>query len=118
MIFVTDHIFLRYENKIYSNKFSYEVFNRYIGVFEEITIIGRLRDVTTTEGRALCSGAKIKFEFMQNISNLKSFFGPRKSVRKKIEKILDQHDSMIARIPSQLGFLAIDIARTNKKIWN
>ena len=114
MIFVTDHIFLRYEKNIYSGKFSYEIFNRYLSVFGEMTIVGRVRDVSNVEGGLLCSGAKIKFDFMDNISSFKSFFGQRQNVRKKIGKLLEQHDSLIARVPSQLGFLAADIAKINK----
>lgn len=118
MLFITDHIFLRYNNNIYSSKFSYEIFNRYLKVFEQMTIVSRIKDVKDVndiDGALLSSGAGINFEFMQNISSLKSFLGPRKNVRIKIEKILDQHDFLIIRIPSQLGFLAASIAE-NKNI--
>ena len=113
MVFVTDHVFYRYNNDIYSNKFSLETLNRYTNVFDEITIIARVKDVSNIDGVGLCSRANIKFEFMNSISSLKSFFGERKIVRNQIKKILLKHDSLIARVPSQLGYIAAELAEKN-----
>ena len=110
MLFVTDHIFHRHKNKIYSNKFSLETLNRYINVFDEITIIARVKDVSNIGGVVLCSDVNIKFEFMNSISNLKSFFGERNIVKNQIKNILLKHDSLIARVPSQLGSIAAELA--------
>ena len=87
MVFVTDHVFYRYNKGIYSNKFSLETLNRYTNVFGKITIIARVKDVSNIDGVGLCSRANIKFEFMNSISSLKSFFGERKIVRNQIKNI-------------------------------
>ena len=113
MVFVTDHIFCRYNNDIYSNKFSLETLNRYTNIFGKITIIARVKDVSNIDGVGLCSRANIKFEFMNSISSLKSFFGERKIVRNKMKNILLKHDSLISRVPSQLGYVAAELAKNN-----
>ena len=113
MVFVTDHVFCRYDNNIYSNKFSLETLNRYTSVFEKITIIARVKDVSKTDGLVLCSRADIKYEFMKSISSLKSFFGERKIVRNHIKNIILKHDSIISRVPSQLGYVATELAKKN-----
>jgi len=113
MVFVTDHVFHRYNHHIYSNKFSLETLNRYTNVFDEITIIARVKDVSNIDGVVLCSRANIKFEFMNSMSSLKSFFGTRTIVRNQIKNIILKHDSLIARLPSQLGNVAAELAQKN-----
>ena len=113
MVFVTDHVFYRYNDDVYSNKFSLETLNRYTNIFDEITIIARVKDVSNTNGVGLCSRPNIKFEFMDSISSLKSFFGKRKIVRNKMKNIILKHDSLISRVPSQLGYVAAELAKKN-----
>ncbi|MDA9356677.1 glycosyltransferase [Flavobacteriaceae bacterium] len=113
MVFVTDHVFYSYNKGIYSNKFSLETLNRYTNVFGKITIIARVKDVSNIDGVGLCSRANIKFEFMNSISSLKSFFGERKIVRNQIKNIILKHDSVISRVPSQLGYVAAELAEKN-----
>jgi len=113
MVFVTDHVFCRYNGNIYSNKFSLETLNRYTSVFGKITIIARVKDVSHIDGVGLCSRDNIRFEFMKSISSLKSFFGERRSVKNQVKNILLKHNTLIIRMPSQLGYVAAELAVKN-----
>jgi glycosyltransferase involved in cell wall biosynthesis len=111
MIFVTDHIFLRCNGIIYSNKFSIAVFKRYTKIFGKMVVAGRVKEVESTCGVDRCSNCEVTFYFFDSLSRVKNLVGRRKKVRASLRKLLAKHEYLIARIPSQLGFLAMDLAK-------
>ena len=116
LLFVCDHIFLTQGTKVYSNTFSYEILKRYVEVFTHVTVIGRKLETHTPPEMLFASGEGISFEFMENISTLKSFFGLRQRHEKTIEKILEVHEAVIVRLPGELGLLTAKVAhRMHKK---
>ena len=114
LLFVNDHIFLRFQGKIYSDKFSYDILSRYLIVFDTMTVVSRVREVDNIGDTILAEGKGVVFCSMPSISSLKSFLGQRKDVKKQINEILINHDALIARLPSELGFISCDLAEKNK----
>ena len=110
VLFVHDHYFLRHHDAIYSNTCSYTILNRYIEVFSEVSVAARCRDLTKVSGKSVASGKSIQFSFFDNLSTLTSFFGPRQRARKRLRQLIQVHDGVIVRLPSELGMLAAEIA--------
>ncbi len=116
ILFVCDHIFLTQNEKVYSNTFSYNMLKRYVDAFSNITVLARNLEVADTPDISLASGERVSFIFLESISTFNSFFGLRQQHEKTIEKIIEKHDGVIVRLPSELGLLTVNVAnRMNKK---
>ncbi len=93
--------------------FPYKVWERYLKVFSELTVIGRRGqgDDIPLEKLILSSGPSVQFKTVPNLSSLR---GKMTQKRKAIEIIryqLEQSDALIARLPSELGTLTVSIAK-------
>ena len=117
VLFVCDHVFLTKEGKVYANSFSYRVLKRYVDVFSQVTVIARHRKADEDEqiDLPLASGEGISFVFLESISSISSFLGLRQRHAKQIEKIVQVHDGVIARVPSELGLMTAKAAENIKK---
>ena len=116
VLFVHDNIFLTKDDKSYSNTFSYNMLKRYIDVFSSVTVLARNLKVNNTPDMLVSSGEGISFIFLESISTINSFLGLRQQHEKTIAKVLEDHDFVIVRLPSELGLLTATIAnRMNKK---
>ncbi len=118
ILFVHDHIFLTKDGKVYANSFSYQILKRYVDVFSEVTVLARHYEVADNEkiDLPLASGEGISFIFLESISSINSFFGLRRRQKKRIEKIVEAHDAVIVRLPSELGLMTAKVAeRMHKK---
>lgn len=119
LLFVHDHRFVEKDGVVYSNQFPASVLGRYLDVFDSLTFIGRKQ--TSSE----CIAGKIPmstmpgvdFIFMPSLSTSKSFLFTRQKVRKQIVDLLKSHDKVIVRLPSELGLLTAETARTMKKSY-
>jgi len=84
---------------------------RYVDVFSEITVLARSREVDDDQiDLPLASGESVSFVFFESISSVRSFFGLRKRHENRIEKIVEAHDAVIVRLPSQLGLMTAKVA--------
>jgi glycosyltransferase involved in cell wall biosynthesis len=105
--------------------YSQEVWDRYLSIFDSVTVIFR-KDKTIYE----TNYAKQKFQhFDKNrikfveipdmTSSNSSFFSleKRKNLNNIIEKTIIEHDCLIARLPSNIGDLAINYALKHKKSY-
>ncbi len=117
VLFVHDHVFVTKEGKVYANSFSYQALKRYIDVFSQVTVLARSREASSDEkvDLPLASGEGVSFVFLESISSISSFFGLRQRHEKKIEKIVKEHDAVIARIPSELGLMTAEVANKMNK---
>ena len=117
VLFVHDNVFLTKEEKVYAISFSYQLLKRYVDVFSEVTVLARHREVDVDPiDLSLASGEGVSFVFLESISSVSSFFGLRKRHEKRIEKIVEAHDLVIVRLPSELGLMTAKVAnRMHKK---
>jgi len=117
LLFVHDHIFVRYKGKIYSNTFSYDILKRYIQQFSSITFVARYKDVEDSVDLPLASGDGVEFILLDSISNLSSFFGLRQKYKKLLINLIKQHDRVIVRLPSEFAILTAKIAQQHHKSY-
>lgn len=113
--FAHDHIFYVDENlKFYSSgSLSYRVWERYLKVFREVVVISRFKKIDDTiniKKLSLSSGKNVKFAPVININNLKGIL-KRQKVKEAIADTLRDCDALIARLPSEIGLLAINVAK-------
>ena len=119
-VFTHDNIFIKDDKNNYysSGKLPYEVFQRYLKYFEEITVIGR--EITNNNPEDLkklnlSSGEGVKFKCVPSLSNPISMVTKRKVAVDTIEEALKESDVLIARLPSITGNLSVKIAKKLNK---
>ena len=115
VLFVCDHRFAINEQKVFSNTFSYKFFKPYLNVYSNVTVVGRATQIDRPCELQLASGEGVDFIFLQSISTLRSFFGLRQKHKAYLESLIDQHEEVIVRLPSELGLLAAAVARQKGK---
>jgi len=117
ILFVHDHVFVTKDGKVYANSFSYQVLKRYVDVFSDVTVLARHRDVPEDEliDLPLANGEGVSFIFLESIASFCSFFGLRQRHEKQIQKIVKEHDAVIARVPSELGLMTAKVAEQMQK---
>ena len=113
-LFVHDHIYLGEKGRVYSNTFSYETLKRYVDIFGEVTVVARYRE---TKGLDIpeAGGIGVSFIFLKSISSAGSFFGLRQQYQKRIEKLIEEHQAVIVRLPSEFGLLTTKIAHKKQR---
>jgi glycosyltransferase involved in cell wall biosynthesis len=114
--FIHDHHFYTNDsNDAFSpGKLTNKSFERYLKHFSSITIVSRFSviDMTQTDFGLLnkVTNDNVSFEGFPSQSNLLNRFVFRNYYRKKLGDILKNFDALIIRIPSEIGFLAAEVA--------
>ena len=111
VLFVCDNVFVRDGQNIYSNSFSYSILKRYVDIFRQVTVVGRVEERSRVDNISLASGEGVEFIFLDSISNIGSFFGKRREYRHFLNSIINDYDGVIIRLPSEFGLLVSSIAR-------
>lgn len=118
VLFSHDHMFFKYNETVYSNGgLSYNVLERYINVFKNITVISRQHICTNQaqiKGLSLASGFGVNFVTVPNFKSLKNFMLYHKASL-IIENEVKNSDLIIARVPSSISYLVIKFAIKHNK---
>lgn len=120
IIFAHDHIFYKNEQGAVfsSGGLPAIVWDRYLSVFSRITVLARdggaLSELDSA-GCALSSHKNVSFSLVKNVSNFKSKVFGNESVNTRIRALVQSHDAIISRLPSELGLLLIKEAIRQKK---
>jgi len=119
IVFSHDHRFLCDQNGIaYSDgTFPYAVWERYLEVFDRMTVIGRHGTTDTPGQLSVSSGPGIEFEYVASLSHPWDTITKRRQVEDAIELQLKQAAGLIARVPSQISIAAIRVAKRLRKPW-
>ncbi len=118
ILFAHDHVFVTKGREVYANSFSYQILKRYVDIFSEVTVLARRREAAGGGqiDLPLASGEGVSFVFFKSVASVSSFFGLRQQQEKEIEKIVEMHDAVIVRLPSELGLITAKVAnRMHKK---
>lgn len=110
IIFVHDHIFKVTGADCYSSGgLPAAVWQRYLFVFNGLTVVGRDGGCLSPEDRGytLSSTEGVKFKLLPNISNLKNLLWCSEIVSKECKRLISEHDGVIARLPSRLGHVFV-----------
>ncbi len=114
-LFTHDHYFLKdQEGTIYSTgKLPYSIWERYLIYFETLTIAARMQAImgeTKINNLNVSSGMNVSFVPIANLSSPIKMISNRKDSIDKIEKALQSVDILIARMPSEISALSIELA--------
>lgn len=105
-------------NYYYGTAHNDETFRRYFTIADKLAVVIRVNEISKAEAEAKLSKITVSpFEVVQcpNISSLKGILFRRHKARKIIKDAVVKSDYVIARLPSMIGFIAIDFAKKYNK---
>lgn len=106
MLLVLEHHFYKTsDNKVWCDRIiNYEYFKRYLNVFEEITVLARLKEVDSVEeGYLLASGPNVIFIGLSDCKGLKQILINLPKWKKNMHYALEKSDACILRMPSPIS---------------
>lgn len=119
VVFAHDHRFIRYGSRIYSeSQFQAALWERYLIHFDELIVacrLGRFPMGKTPEELVRSDHQSVRFEFLPNISSAMGQLQQHLNASKQLRQIIVSADAVIARLPSEIGLLAISIACREKR---
>lgn len=99
-------------------QFSHKAWERYLGVFDEMTIIGREGHLKAGEDEAKLNRAdlpRVSFTLFPNANNLRGLVTARAHIAAEVDKLVAASDAVILRGMSELGWLAYRAAQKHDK---
>jgi len=121
VLFAHDHHFIRLDGDVYSeSQFSAPSWQRYLRVFDTLTVFareGRLPPGKQKADLVLSSGPNISFALGPNLSSPMAQLRRRAEARNYLRQYLAEVDAVVARLPSELGLLAISEAERSGLPW-
>ncbi|MES3712580.1 glycosyltransferase [Staphylococcus ureilyticus] len=115
ILFVHDFPSIKNKGKYYSTGFPYEIWNRYLKVFDKLIISSRLKIETNIYGQKESSGKNVKFHPIKSYKNILSLLRNRKKIIEELSSVIDLADGVLIRVPSVLGFIAAKICIDKNK---
>lgn len=104
------------DGNAYPQNFTEDVFSRYYAIADKITFLVRTRIIDPNITKApKANMEKLRIVSSPNLSSINGAFTGRSKVKKMIRDELLNCDFLIARLPSQIGILAIDMAKKYNK---
>lgn len=101
-----------------SGKLPYAVWERYLSVFDQITVASRAKKVssdTEIRNKSLSSGANVDFVVLPSLSNPVNKMTKKGYVERVLTESIQKADAVIARLPSEIGAEAVEIAKKLNK---
>ncbi|KRF21591.1 glycosyltransferase family 4 protein [Paenibacillus sp. Soil787] len=97
-----------------SGKLPYAVWERYLSVFDQITVASRAKKIssgTEIANKSLSSGKNVDFIVLPSLSNPVNKLTKKGYIERILTESIRQSDAVIARLPSEIGSEAIAIAK-------
>lgn len=114
LLFAHDHRFLRGPaGQLYTTGcLPASAWDRYLEHFEELQVIAR-EDGATEEGVRLGRADRpgVSFEFFPSLSSFRQLVLPSPKLAKQMSSAVRRADAVVARLPSEIGLLAVHHAR-------
>lgn len=116
--FIHDHYFVHnsLDGKVYDGSggvFDYKLWKRYLSVFDSLIVVGRLKD--DLPNKLIDSTCEnVSFELRGELRSGIDRFTKRKIVKRELKKTLEKIDFAIIRLPSILGYIALEICKENE----
>jgi glycosyltransferase involved in cell wall biosynthesis len=114
VVFAHDHRFHRAGNGgVYTaTSFAATAWDRYLEHFDELRVIGRAgHPVETGAGLARSDREGVTFQFVPTLSSLRQLAIPSSQAMAAISDAVSWGDAVVARLPSEIGMMAIRQAR-------
>ncbi|NLE06370.1 MAG: glycosyltransferase, partial [Crenarchaeota archaeon] len=104
------------DGNAYPQNFTEDVFSRYYAIADDIIFLVRTRVINPTIVKVpKANMEKISIVSSPNLNSISGLFTGRSKAKKIIRDELLNCDFLIARLPSQIGILAIDMAKKYNK---
>lgn len=118
--FIFDTVLYKEDNKYYGMTLTYNFFtNKYLRYFEQIQVCTRCIDKKFIKGDISgykrTDGKKVLVTPIQNYNDIPDAILNKKKINKELEKIINNSDVVIIRMPSVLGIFASKIAKKMQK---
>lgn len=109
--------FIDKEGSICNKIMNYDMFSRYKTIFNTITVAGRYKvePKIKTSKKDLVEGPGISFVGLVEKKNKFSVNLNKKRIIRKFKQAIEANDVLIARVPSQIAYWAIAIAKKKSK---
>lgn len=115
MLFVHDHHFIPYKGEVYSEvQYDAHHWLRYLDVFTELMVVGRdseLRLGLQPERLLRSSRSGVSFTLLPSLSGVGAQLKQRATVTRRMRELIAHVGWVVARVPSELGLVAISVAR-------
>lgn len=114
LLFAHDHRFQRGAgNEIYTlGSFPVETWDRYLDHFDAVRVIARDGGPVSSESDLARSDRQsVSFELMPNMSSFRQLVFRSSALDRRMEQAVRDSDAVVARLPSEIGLLAIQYAR-------
>ncbi len=118
LLFAHDHRFQRNaRGEVYSpSSFPAIFWDRYLKHFERVHVIARDGGMMAPGARlARTDREEIEFEFVPSLASLRQLISPSREIDKQVRSAVASADAVVARLPSELGLLAVRHARNLRK---
>jgi len=123
IVWAHDHYFLnnKKDNVYYSEvEFPYENWLRYLSSFDEVIVAARIKELTgdyNLEKLNISSGDRVNFIHIPNLNSPFKKLTKYYVAKNILKEALVSSDGLIARLPSEIGLLAIKVAIELGKPW-
>lgn len=121
VIFAHDHRFIREAGTFWTeSQFEAALWSRYLTYFSALTVLGREGSFpvyNSANKLEMSSTSGVSFQLFPNLSTFKGLTLSRQPAIQKMHKLMLDHDAVIARLPSEIGLLAIQVACAHGKPW-
>lgn len=119
VLFVHDHRFARVGESVHTeSQFEAETWLRYLAVFDSVVVVAREECSSSRERWAtwpVSSRAGVSFELLPSLSSIKAQLFKRSEVLSRLRKLARESRAIVARLPSELGLVAVEVARELRK---
>lgn len=119
LLFVHDHYFYKDKDGVYfsAGGFPWYLWEKYLNHFETITVVGRYGgELENNQKLVKSSHDRVRFAFVDKISSLKGILKINK-VKNEISLLLKDADALVARLPSENGIIASELAKKSGKYY-
>lgn len=117
LLFVHDHVFrLCPDNSVRSpGRLPYAAWQRYLQHFSKLSVLARSAEARDCAGLGISSGPDVKFSFDHGYRGPRDLLSPKRfHVLARVEQNVKAADAVVARLPSELGLIAIHAARRHR----
>jgi glycosyltransferase involved in cell wall biosynthesis len=120
IVFAHDYAFLRGPGgEVYSDRGDW-TWHRYLDFADRVTVVSRTNDVpghASIEALTLVSGPGVSFVPVPSLSGPLVRYTKKAEAKRRLRDALSSADALIARLPSEVGMLAVETAEELGKPW-
>jgi glycosyltransferase involved in cell wall biosynthesis len=120
LVFAHDYAFLHgADGAVYSDRGDW-TWHRYLEFADRVTVVSRARELAEDipqDALTLVSGPDIGYAAIPSLSGPLARYANRREATRRLRSALTGADALIARLPSEIGSLAIRVAERMSKPW-